>query len=294
MSQNAINQLSADAKLTARLAAATSQEELQQILHDSLEEAKIASRDPYTGKFVRTEPEAAAVVPAAAAAATAAQVFEKKGVVIAGTSFDFVADSAEELTRQIDSARYVAIQLAQDRSVARTAEQDTLNRVDAERDFKLGIIDTATYLERTGAIESYLSSQGIDTKKIAGEQLTSSWKSAADAFKQTPAGADWPGGTRNQELIGLEIAGMGLMDAEDKVAALTQAYERLKSKGMLFDGDHDAAEMEKLALDSNATPAELLQAWKASHGDMQNPEAANQEFLKSFANGRRSSGLFNA
>jgi hypothetical protein len=294
MATDAINQLTADAKLTARLAAAKTPDELQQILHESLENAHIAERDPYTGRFVRTESPAApaaAVVPAAAAAA-APKVFEKKGVVIAGTAFDFTADSAEELTRQIDGARAIAIQLAQDRSAARTAEQDVLDKVDAERDFKLGIIDTATYLERTNAISTYLASQGVDLQKISGDQYQQSWASATENFKNSAEGRDWPGGKKNILLISDKIAAMGLTNAADKAGALATAYTALKAAGTLFDGDHDAAEMEKLALDSNATPQEILHSWKQAQGDLQNPDAANQEFLKAFENGRRSSGLF--
>jgi hypothetical protein len=290
MSQNAIN-MQADKNLEADINKATTPDEIRELLSRAVERSGLGiSRNPYTGQFEKVEQEAASVVPAAATAPKEL----RKTEMVAGTKLEFVASSQAELTRQILDANRIAATFAEANRATRASrdvQQEVMDRAEAERKLRLGTITTAEYLERTNAVENYLASQGIDTKKIAGEQLQHSWLEATAEFKRT-TGADWPGGTKNQELIGLEIAALDLVNAEDKVAALTQAYEKLKSKGMLFDGDHDAAELEKLALDSNASPQEILAHWK-SRQDVSGGDAskANEEFLRTFASGR-SSGLF--
>jgi hypothetical protein len=292
MAQDA-NYLTADKVLNDRIAAAKTPDELRSILAEAVEDAHIAHRDPLTGQFVRSEQ--AAPVAAAAAAAAEPKVFEKKGVVIAGTSFDFKAGSAAELDRQIADANRIAKAFAESHpvttsraAIARNAEQEAMDRVDADLALRRGEISPAEYLERTHAIEDYLAAQGVDVAQISSEQLEQSWAQASEVFRNSPAGADWPGGTKNQELIGLEITAMDAINAQDKVAALGAAYARLKSKGMLFESDHTPEEMK--ALTDKMSPVEILESWKAAqnvqHGDA---TAANEEFIRIHQGG---SGLF--
>ncbi len=289
MAQDAMNQLQADKNLEADIMKCKTPEEIQQLLANAVERSNLGlTRDLTTGRFVRTEQAIAAVVQAAAAAP---REF-KKTEVIAGTSLEFVASSEAELTRQILDANRIAATLAdanRSERTSRDAQQEVMDKVDAERELRLGTITTAEYLERTNAIENYLASQGVDVGKISSEQYAQSWAKASEEFKRT-TGADWPGGQKNLLLIGDKIAALGLTNATDKVAALTQAYEALKATGTLFDADVSQAEVE--AMTANATPAEILQAWKERQ-NIQGGDAteANQEFIRTFQNGR-SSGLF--
>jgi len=135
----------------------------------------------------------------------------------------------------------------------RNAELEAMNQVDADMALRRGEIGTTEYLQRTHAIEDYLASQGVDTQKLAGEQLAKSWGEAGEEFRQT---SDWPGGNKNLQLIGDKLVAMGLTDAPDKTDALRQAYDALKAGGTLFDGDVSQAQLE--AMTKDATPAEIL------------------------------------
>ena len=306
MAQDAMNQMKSDKVLDADINRATTFEELQLLLHNAVERSPLGiTRDVVTGQFVKREPaDQDAATKAAAAAKTAAdeapRTFEKKGVIIRGKSFDFSAPSELELARQIASANEVAAALASDESVtprapravaARNAEQDVLDRVDADMALRRGDISTAEYLERTHAIEDALAAKGVDVEALGAKQFEESWASATTTFLQG-AGASWPGGTKNRALLGDKLAAMGLTDAADKVAALAAAYEALKNAGTLFDGDFSQAQVE--AMTDKASPQEILQAWKESvqpdvHGDA---TEANEAFIEIH---RRSGspGLFN-
>jgi hypothetical protein len=292
--------MKSDKALDADLNKATTFDEIRDLLHNALERSPEVgfTRDPATGQFVRRDPLAPAEQDASAKAAAAPRVFEKKGVVIAGKSFDFSAPSELELARQIASANEVAAALASDESVtprsaraaaARNAEQDVLDKVDADMAFRRGEISTVEYLERTHAIEDALAARGVDVSKLSADQFEQGWADATTTFLQG-AGASWPGGTKNRALLGDKLAAMGLTEAADKVAALAAAYEALKRAGTLFDGDFSQAQVE--AMTDKATPQEILQAWKESvqpdvHADA---TQANEVFIKTFGGG---SGLFN-
>jgi hypothetical protein len=299
MAQDAMNQMKFDKSLEKTVETAATFAELQEILHTAIERSPELgiTRDVETGRFIPREKEP----PAATKTADAApRTFEKKGVVIAGKSFDFSAPSELELARQIASANEVAAALASDESVtprapravaARNAEQDVLDRVDADMALRRGDISTAEYLERTHAIEDALAAKGVDVEALGAKQFEESWASATTTFLQG-AGASWPGGTKNRALLGDKLAAMGLTDAADKVAALAAAYEALKNAGTLFDGDFSQAQVE--AMTDKASPQEILQAWKESvqpdvHGDA---TEANEAFIEIH---RRSGspGLFN-
>jgi hypothetical protein len=67
----------------------------------------------------------------------------------------------------------------------------------------------------------------VDVAKLSQEQANKSRADATTTFLQG-AGAHWPGGVKNRELLGMQLASMGLADAEDKVGALSAAFAELK------------------------------------------------------------------
>jgi hypothetical protein len=302
MSENALNRMTADAALTRDLNQPDlTFDEMKRLLHNAVERSPEVgfTRDPETGQFVRRDPLTPAAQDAAAKdAADAAPREFKKTERIGNQDFEFTASSAEALELQISSAKTVAAALASDESVtprsaraaaARNAEQDVLDKVDADMALRRGEITAAEYLQRTHAIEDALAEQGVDLNAIGRQQFEQSWAEATATFLQSDAGSRWPGGTKNRALLGDKLAAMGLTDAADKVAALASAYEALKKAGTLFDGDFSQAQVE--AMTDKATPQEILQAWKESvqpdvHGDA---TPANDAFIKNF-NG--SSGIF--
>jgi len=110
-----------------------------------------------------------------------------------------------------------------------------------------------------------------------------SWADATTTFLQS--GSDWPGGEKNKHILGLKIQELGLMDAEDKTAAIAAAYASMKSDGLVFsnDGSTEGAarrSTRQAAPDlDRATPQELLESWKSAQPSI---EAANSSFSALF------------
>ena len=84
-------------------------------------------------------------------------------------------------------------------------------------------------------VNDALAAEGISIEDLrelaAGKQqdrsVVTDWSIAAERFKAGP-GADWPGGEDYREALGQTIGLLGLADATDKVAALSQAWEYMK------------------------------------------------------------------
>jgi hypothetical protein len=104
----------------------------------------------------------------------------------------------------------------------RTPEQ-AANLANLELKFKRGEISASDYLMQSGALEEYVEK----VQSRAETEIVQSWAQATEAFKSGP-GADWPGGERNKEILGFKLAELGLTDATDKVAALTQAFNAMR------------------------------------------------------------------
>lgn len=193
---------------------------------------------------------------AAAAAAAASQKGFTRTEVIGGKPFDFEAPTEEKLnelvlnayrvsnalggaapqTSQPDAAKEAADrQAAADLEVARqTALQTKMQR---------GEISVTDYLKESGAVAEYLDAQGIsiETLKNAVAQsqateLQQSWTQATETFLSGP-GARWPGGKKNQDQLQTVLMALRLEDADDKVGALVQAYDYMKSHDMVYAND---------------------------------------------------------
>jgi hypothetical protein len=190
----------------------------------------------------------------AAADAAAAQTFESVET-IGGKEFTFTASSQAELDHMIANAYKVAyavhptervIEQVVDPVVAEKAAADkaaaeAAAKTELELKFKRGEITASDYIEQSGALAQYLEKQGVplaDLKKAVeankGNDYEKSWQEASAEFVKTSAGADWPGGEKNLEILGLKIVALGLSEAKDKVAALAQAYADMKRTGMIF------------------------------------------------------------
>lgn len=232
--------------------------------------------------------QAAAVAAAAAKTAADATGFSRVET-IGGREFNFEASNELELERMVANAYRVAYAIQPtevaapvvpvDPAIAQKAAEDAAAaKADLELKFKRGDISASDYIEQSGAMDEYLTKKGIpvDALKDVVEQrqnskVEQSWADATAAFLQSPSGADWPGGARNLEVIGLKIQSLNLVDATDKVAALAQAYASMKATNMMFPGDvvetpgaTDQTVAEKAAADKVIADAAVVAAATAA------------------------------
>jgi len=115
-------------------------------------------------------------------------------------------------------------------------------RADLDLRFKRGEVDTAQYLEQTGAVEKYLEARGVSLpalREVSDSKFVESWSDAADTFvREHP---DWQGGEQNKQIVGRIVEQMGLVDARDKSAALDAAYEYARQNNLLVENEQAAA-----------------------------------------------------
>jgi trimeric autotransporter adhesin len=224
----------------------------------------------------------------AAADAQAAAGFSRT-VTINGQDFTFTESTELQLERAINAAYTVANAFQKTETVtvedptakaaadAKAAEDALVARTELDLKFKRGELSPREYLEQSGAMKDYLAEQGIplDELKAAVERnreasLTQSWEQATEAFRNSAAGADWPGGGQNLEIIGLKLQALQLVDAQDKVAALAQAWQSMKESKMYFPyqaasaGDAAAAKAATDAAAAKATADAAAAATRAT------------------------------
>ena len=222
---------------------------LKQLILAEAERQATAAQDAATTQAAADAAKAAA--DAAAKAAETPADFSRTET-IGGREFAFTATSELELERMITQAYKVAygVQPTQtvpdvvevsDADKAAIAAAQAAEKAELELKFKRGDISASEYIEQSGAIKEYLEKVGIPLDELRNtveqgrnKAFEQSWEQATEEFLHSAAGADWPGGEKNTELIGLKMAALGLVNADDKVAAMAQAYQALKAEGMLF------------------------------------------------------------
>jgi hypothetical protein len=87
------------------------------------------------------------------------------------------------------------------------------------------------------------------------------WAQATREFLASPEGQNWPGGSNNLTIMGYLLRENGLADAEDKVAALKSVASEMRARGL------DVVPAQKMQVDVNASPQEIIEKWKAAYGD---------------------------
>jgi hypothetical protein len=132
--------------------------------------------------------------------------------------------------------RYTA-EPAKDAKLSDAEEQKAADRAMLDLKFKRGEIDTVAYLEQSGAMRDYLQNNlGIDVNAHQSQAKSDaayiqSWEDASVTFKQN-AGSDWPGdapgGPLQTALTNKMQELYGDLDPQDKVAALSKAWNALK------------------------------------------------------------------
>lgn len=263
-----------NADLVKAVNAAIDPEQIKQAILDEAEK-QFAANDAARIQHEAEEKAAADRLAAAKAAEVAAAPKSfTRTENIGGKDFVFEATSELDLQTQIANAYRVAYGIqptSQQTEVVETAPDpaavaakiaaDAAAKAELELKFKRGEISTADYLEQSGAYEDFLAKKGlsIDALKATVEQTQTaqyekSWQQATEEFLHSTAGADWPGGTRNREQLGMRLAAMNLTDAEDKVGALILAYNEMKKSGSIFPNeDLEQTPEQKAAAEKAAT-----------------------------------------
>jgi hypothetical protein len=228
--------------LQEQIASATTAAEVTELMHEAARTQGIIQTTS-DGYDVATEPQAQ---PRSFAAR----------VTVGGESLLIEAATPAELDAKVAEVTRGALE-----SQPLTADV----RAELELNFKRGSVSAAEYLTRSGLVEDYLAKRGVPIEAIrdsigerANDAVSSGeWARATERFLASPAGADWPGGQHNLEIIGMKIAELGLTSAEDKFQALCDAYEAMKASGTIFESADPQAELSR-----DASPEQLLEAWK--------------------------------
>ena len=178
---------------------------------------------------------------------------------IGGRDFTFEAESELELERMINNALKVASVFQSDPPATvvdpvkeadaqaareKAAVEQAAARTEMELQFKRGEITAQEYIEKSGAVKDYLEKQGVplDELKATIEQGRSktfeqSWADATEEFLHSATGADWPGGEKNKEILGLKLSALNLIDTENKVEAIAKAWSSMKENSMFFPAE---------------------------------------------------------
>lgn len=253
-------------ELAKAVAAAVTPEDLRAAILAEAEKQsgeKIAADAAAAEKAVADKAIADKAAADAAAAASAVSGYTRTEV-IGGREFTFEAASELELERMVANAYRVAYAVQPKETVqtpdpaaeaaaaanaAKLAEAEAIARVELEQKFRAGTISASEYIKQSGAVKEYLASEGLSVDALKdtvtrneNSKEVQSWAEAAEKFKNSPAGEDWPGGEKNQAVIGNIIsANPELLNAVDKVAAMTQAYAEMKRLGILFPYENKTA-----------------------------------------------------
>ena len=141
-----------------------------------------------------------------------------KAITVEGQKRFFEADSELEVERQIGDyfretlaaresipARRQQQPTEQPRDAAgrfTSDQEDLVAKADLDLRFKRGEISPAEYIEQTGAVDEYLSKQGVSMdalREATGRQFHQSWEQATQEFMQNSTGRTWPGGEENKK-----------------------------------------------------------------------------------------------
>jgi hypothetical protein len=100
------------------------------------------------------------------------------------------------------------------------------------------------------------------------------WAIATQEFLASPEGQNWDGSPNKLALMGWMLTVNGLADTEDKVSALKSVAAELHNRGL------DIVPENKVEIRADASPAEILKAWKFGYGD--DPARIGEAFQRFF------------
>jgi hypothetical protein len=176
-------------ELSARIDKASSQAEVQAIMHDA-----------YQRQF---SPDGQLT----------------KSLKINGQTYEVRGSDAAELARNEAELwqRLVAPSPVHQHQETELDKLNATQRAQLEMEYRLGHISLSDFIQRAGIIE-----------EIQGQQFEREWAASTDAFLRTPEGFDFPRNEEAQKWIGEWIESHGLTDAQNKTEVLKRAYAAMK------------------------------------------------------------------
>jgi hypothetical protein len=183
-------------------------------------------------------------------AAHAPQKFGKY-ITINGTKYLVEGDSPEALANA-ETSLYEQVLEKGDNGQARDAqgrfvaeptpeekaagELEVSKRADLELAWKRGDITAEQYLEKSGAINTYLTEHGVSPDALVAVTdlvYQNTWANATEAFLNSPEGESWPGGDENKNILAAILEENGMTDPS--VENLSRAYRFALEQGLLVE-----------------------------------------------------------
>jgi hypothetical protein len=206
-------------------------EEMKEYLRTIAESQGLIYRDAFDHNVIH---EIEGATPVQSAPVTKRILVDGKSLEFSGTTELDVERAIGDFYRGEQAARENGETTRQAAPTATGSAEQAAANVELELRFKRGETSAKDYIEQSGAVDEYLESRGISVENlrvVSSERFEQSWSDATQEFLNGPAGSDWPGGNENLEIIGQKLRELGLVDAEDKVAALAEAYASMKTSG---------------------------------------------------------------
>ncbi len=261
-----------DKSTEERIAAATSGEQIKEILREAAIKQNLVVPDIYDPNvLLPVEPGSAP-----RSFAKTVTVNGQKTVLEATTELD-LAQRETEFYRQLFAQPAAGAEQPRDSQGRFTADHsrnanqhrtlpDTVRSDDpaaeAARQADLrtkmlsGAITVDQYMVQSGAVERALSEAGISPaalREVSDQRYQQSWQASVDEFLKS---SDWPGGQENLKLLGEKLIEMNATDTPS-VEVLQRAYVDLKRANRLTANPETVLE-RKLA--DCKTPAEIREA----------------------------------
>ena len=238
--------------LEAAISKAGSVEAIQHLLHEAALSQGLVQRDNDPNIFIPVEQ------PTPRGYAKTLTINGTKHIIEGATEAELVANELAKM-KELFAPAAASDEPQRDnygRFRARQSEVDA-----AEQAAQLLEEEDPAARAQADVVRRALEAQGIDvdalkeyTASKQDERMAQSWSDAAERFRNSPAGENWPGGKRNQQTISEIILENGLVETDDKVGAMEAAYKFMVENNLVAENP----ELKALDAIRNATDYESL------------------------------------
>jgi hypothetical protein len=251
--------------LEQEIARASSNSEILAVLHRAAIDQKIVEPDPFDdrgddwGRMHIVEPGSSP-----RGYATTVTIDGIKHVLGAASEQELLAKETNLYRQALAGSTNTPAGTEQARDTnGRFITQPSQAELEAEAE-RLANIDPAA-IALAPSVAAALRAQGISVEDLREytaskqrEAVQQSWVSATETFRNSSAGSDWPGGTRNRQKLGECLAELGLADSPS-AENLSKAYAYMKKNNMLVEN-------EEIALANKVNSATSYEDLKAQIG----------------------------
>jgi hypothetical protein len=252
--------LESDQEFEKAVAAATSAEEIKQILRDRALATSLVTPDPFDDKILHVveQPASTKIV---------------RSISVDGQTFHLEGNSEAEITaKELEVLRGLKTQSSltfhrdadRDERGRFTADQGKADEAEAlrisnaaelELKFKRGDISTADYLEQSGALATALDKhlERVTAQKAENETVQQSWAAATTEFRRTHPEWDQWATEENKMAMAQTLEAMGAAD-EPSAENMSRAYAWLLENKKLVESPTFTVERQ---ISEARTPQEL-------------------------------------